>query len=259
MASQAWNGLISQADVVWGHPVPRLPSLSDCFAKKWGEMVHWTLMCSFDNMFLWVHRHGGCALPSHMAREWPCTQRARTHPWGTSMNLPLQQQSPLSARASLLICDINPWFPLGFRSSSLGSPLPVSRAAAVRSLHDERRWCCSKTWPLSSSQSPLGVNKPWVPDKTRRDNILSDRILSIQSWNTPMCLRHWYQSCASFAIQWGAEFCSCLFSGTFEQWELKCWQLWHSSEKTEVQKTQWEKERVGWFDRIALKHIHYHM
>ena len=23
--------------------------------------------------------------------------------------------------------------------------------------------------------------------------------------------------------------------------------------------TQWEKERVGWFERIALKHIHCHM
>ena len=242
MASQTWNGLTSQADVVWGHPVPRLPSLSDCFAKKWGERVHWIFICSFNTMFLWVHRHGGDVLPSHMAREWSCTQRAHTHPLGASMNLPLQQQSPLSAHACLLTCDISPWFQSDFRSWFLGPPLPVSRAAAVRSLHDERRWRCSETWPFSSSQSPLGVNNPWVPDKTRRDSILSDRILSIQSWNTPMCLRHWYQSFESFAIQWGTEFCSCLFSGTFEQWELECWQLWQLGENRDSENSVGEGE-----------------
>ena len=49
-------------------------------------------------------------------------------------------------------------------------------------------------------------------------------------------------------------------------WNLERWYWWSymqgSKGDTDVKKdfwTQWEKEMVGWFERIALKHIYYHM
>ena len=39
--------------------------------------------------------------------------------------------------------------------------------------------------------------------------------------------------------------------------------MYGAAKETQTQRTdfwtQWEKERMGWFERIALKHTHYHM
>ena len=49
-------------------------------------------------------------------------------------------------------------------------------------------------------------------------------------------------------------------------WNLERWQRWpymRDSKETQMYRTifwtLWEKARVGWFERIALKHVYWHM
>lgn len=111
-------------------------------------------MCFLETMFVWVHRHGWHILLSHAAREWPCAQKAHAHPLGTGLNLSLQQLEPFPCFMPLFSSALP-----AHGSIQTSSPdLPFAcGAVAMRSHHDERRWCGSKTWQLLVNPGSLGV------------------------------------------------------------------------------------------------------
>ena len=121
---------------------------------------------------------------------------------------------------------------------------------------------CAKLHPVSNfwKQSPHGgwIHKYWtwhpVPIWPNAEsgfkwrmgttvvtllNVVDDTVTSILWGSLPFC------TCKHICVK----ICECI---------IKCKMLIWGKKKTDFW-TLWEKARLGWFERIALKHVHYHM